>query len=113
VSAGQKSENLLDFDSEDVVLPAENTLAGFSGTTARAALPSTATPGRGPVANPIDDLLSLFNSMPAAPTSQPVISPVQAASANGLSRMDSPLSQPSQSQPQAAAAQSDDLLGLF
>jgi hypothetical protein len=113
VTAGQKSENLLDFDSDDV-LPAENTLAGFSGTAVSSALPSTAAAGRAPAAKSIDDLLSLFNSMPAAPVSQPVSSPIQTAPANGLGSMASPLSQSSpKPQPQTAAAQSDDLLGLF
>ncbi len=125
VSAGQKAENLLDFDADDI-MPVENSLAGAFSSTASA--PATAA-SRAPAANPIDDLLSLFNNMPTAPSTAPVdpvpmLTPGSASTQsmnglNGLSALRAPSHSPSEPHRTASAtaqpqsSQSDDLLGLF
>lgn len=117
VSAGQQAENLLDFDSDDILPAQTNTFAGMSSmiSSAPTTLPGVSN-SRAPAANPIDDLLSLFNSMPAAPTAPPVATPSPAPvrpAANGLAGLDSPISSAPSPPQQRQAAQSDDLLGLF
>ncbi|KAI5453745.1 beta-adaptin [Naganishia albida] len=122
VVAGQKSENLLDFDVDEPSIA--DTSIGTNTVPAGYAPSSAAIASVAAAKNPLDELMDLFsNSNLSAPTNAPglsVTSPtgpsVQAAAAasspfdfDGLAGFGGS----SANKPSAPKAQSEDLLGLF
>jgi hypothetical protein len=123
VVAGQKSENLLDFDTDEPSIA--DTSIGMNTVPVGYAPSSAAIASVAAAKNPLDELMDLFsNSNLSAPTNAPglsVTSPrgpsVQAAAAasspfdfDGLAGFGGPSTNKPSSAPKA---QSEDLLGLF
>ena len=114
VAAGQRIENLLDFDSAEISSTgagagASDGPAGLGGLAAMEIPPAAKNLISGTSSNPLDDLVSIFGSARPAP---PAPSPGVAQGA-GLADLGSAFASPVQKQPIAApAAQQDDLLGL-
>jgi AP-1 complex subunit beta-1 len=127
VVAGQKSENLLDFDTDEPSIA--DTSIGTNTVPASFAPSSAAIASVAAAKNPLDELMDLFsNSNLQAPSNAPVMSvtsptnqSVNAAAAasspfdfDGLAGFGGPNTAGSSNKPAGAPkTQSEDLLGLF
>lgn len=96
VAAGQKAENLLDFDADDDVVAPEASIATSAFSSGFAQPIKTAQVA---AKNPLDELMDLFASTNVTPASNaPTAAPVATPSAASI---------------EPKRAQNEDLLGLF